>query len=588
MNRARWILGLVVAGLVLGTSVFSFASAAEQDLPTYGQPALQAIDQARAAGEISRSEALLYRLYYVVAPDLLPAEFALPGPGMKDGTGIVLEVLDEIDGMPDDIRAKVQALLVRPALPNTRETTHFIVHYDPAYTSETYVDVVAGACETSWTEYHTNQIWNVPPGDGVAGGGTNMIDCYIHELASGILGMAQTESPVLIGGAPNDYTGYFHISHVIGDVGLRQATVAHEYMHVVQFGYSRTNDMTWWLENCAMQGEDWAFDDVNEYLPYLPPFYNNPPWPLDTYDGSYEYAQISWPMYLSERFYHDAVENIWEEMKWLTSGSFWTASNTVLAPYGNTYETAYLEFMRWNYYTGSRDDDQHFEEGKLWSVSYAVDRAIALYPSGEKHPRSTKLPERLGTSVMLLRPVSADNTLQVTFNGPIVTLGVEFIVDSGEDTYTEYFMTLDANADGVIQIPQFNTCSNVHMLTSMKRIASGGQDYAFWAETLNDASDVAELNSGELIRIHPNRPNPFHTQTAVAYTLNTGADVRVRVVDASGRQVRNLYSGVQRPGNYEITWNRQDDAGHAVASGVYYAVVRVGGVETTRQMTVVE
>ena len=88
MNRARWILGLVVAGLVLGTSVFSFASAAEQDLPTYGQPALQAIDQARAAGEISRSEALLYRLYYVVAPDLLPAEFALPGPGMKDGTGI--------------------------------------------------------------------------------------------------------------------------------------------------------------------------------------------------------------------------------------------------------------------------------------------------------------------------------------------------------------------------------------------------------------------------------------------------------------------------------------------------------------------
>jgi hypothetical protein len=588
MRSDRFFLGFLLVGMLLGGTALSAMAAPSGQKPfvDYGHPALEAINAAYSAGEISREEAVMYRAYMVLAPERLPERFALSGPVIKDATGILLELRDEMELLPAAMRGEIQALLVRPSLPDSREITHFVIHYDASLTDEAYVDVVADAAETAWTMYHSTLAWNVPPGDGSIGGGTNLTDCYIQQLGSGILGQAHAEFPYA-GGGPNDYTGYFRVSHVIGSETLRQATVAHEYMHVVEFGYSALSTYAWWMENCAMRGEEWAFDDLNEYIPYLPPFFELPYYALDTHDGSYEYAQITWPMYLCERFYPESVENIWEEMRWLTQGSFWVASDTVLDPYGYTYESAYLEFKRWCYYTSSRDDGNHFEEGSTWNMSLAVDRAVSTFPSGEKHPRTERQPQPLGTSVcILVSPGGPANILEVTFNGPAVTLGVDFIERLDSGSCIEYSMSLDANGDGTISIPNFDVCSNVTMLTSMKRSASGAQDYAFWADTTYDASGVAELDSGNLIRIHPNFPNPFSLTTAIAYSLDAASNVQVRIVDATGRAVRNLYEGPQRPGNYEVTWNREDDAGRTVASGVYYAILDVGGRELSRQMTV--
>jgi len=586
MRAIRLFCAVLFAGMLI-SAIVPAASGASPSRPFagYGHPSLEAIDAAYQAGEIDRSEALLYRAYFIFSPDQLPERFALPGPAIKDATGILLEIQEELDGLPSDIQGKIQRLLVRPTLPDQLQTAHFIVHYDAGMHAQAYVENVAQACEDAWTKYHTDLGWDVPPSDGAIGGGLGMIDCYIHALSSGILGMAQTESPAP-GGAPNDYTGYFHVSEAIGDQELRMVTVAHEYMHIVQYGHVRSGEITWWMENCAMRGEEWVYDTYNEYLPYMPPFFQTRYNWIETYDGTYEYSQIAWPMYFCERFDPDAVRAIWYEQKWSPTGSFWAACNEVLAPYGYDGNEAYLEFMRWCYYTGSRDDGNHFEEGSTWAT-LPTDRTVLAYPSGEKHPRTDRRPEGMGASVNQFRPEDSDNILQVIVDGPNTTLGSDLIQSFPSGMCIEYSMSIDETGYGVIEIPMFDECTNVIMLTSMGRgVGETGQDFAFWADCRSDASGVAELRSGEKIRIHPNYPNPFRLTTAIGYSLEAAADVTVRILDLNGRVVRHLYAAGQRPGNYEITWNRADDAGRLVGGGVYFAVLTVGGEERTRQMTV--
>ena len=51
------------------------------------------------------------------------------------------------------------------------------------------------------------------------------------------------------------------------------------------------------------------------------------------------------------------------------------------------------------------------------------------------------------------------------------------------------------------------------------------------------------------------------------------------VYDARGRSVRQLAGGDYEAGLHRVEWNGTDDQGRPVASGVYYALLRVNGLE---------
>ena len=50
--------------------------------------------------------------------------------------------------------------------------------------------------------------------------------------------------------------------------------------------------------------------------------------------------------------------------------------------------------------------------------------------------------------------------------------------------------------------------------------------------------------------------------------------------------MRNVYSGALDRGHYQMQWDRRDDNGKQVASGVYYARVAVDGRALTSKVTV--
>jgi hypothetical protein len=81
-------------------------------------------------------------------------------------------------------------------------------------------------------------------------------------------------------------------------------------------------------------------------------------------------------------------------------------------------------------------------------------------------------------------------------------------------------------------------------------------------------------------------PNPTAGPVTIDFTLPGSDLISVKILDVSGRVVRDLFNGrypYVDPGEFSLTWDGRDDAGTRVAAGVYLARVEgQGGRRTTR------
>ena len=81
-----------------------------------------------------------------------------------------------------------------------------------------------------------------------------------------------------------------------------------------------------------------------------------------------------------------------------------------------------------------------------------------------------------------------------------------------------------------------------------------------------------------------NHPNPFNPATKFSYSLVRKGKVNISVFNILGQKVTTLVDGERDAGVYEEVWTGQDDAGQAVASGVYFYKLVTDGFEQTRKM----
>ena len=81
-----------------------------------------------------------------------------------------------------------------------------------------------------------------------------------------------------------------------------------------------------------------------------------------------------------------------------------------------------------------------------------------------------------------------------------------------------------------------------------------------------------------------NYPNPFNPVTTIAYSLSEDSQVLISIYNIKGQEVKELTSGIQPAGNYNITWNGKDDSGKDVTSGIYFYKLKTNGKELTRKM----
>ncbi len=82
-------------------------------------------------------------------------------------------------------------------------------------------------------------------------------------------------------------------------------------------------------------------------------------------------------------------------------------------------------------------------------------------------------------------------------------------------------------------------------------------------------------------------PNPFNPRVTVAFRLEAPGNGTLAVFDAAGRRVRTLLSGSLPAGAQSYTWDGNDDAGRAAASGVYACRLDLANGTATAPMTLV-
>lgn len=194
--------------------------------------------------------------------------------------------VDEVNDSCEDIELNERPELGRDE--ETFETENFVIHYTTRGTDradEGYVDEVAEFVDFVF-EVQVNELgWPEPPRDCGEGGDTRY-DFYILDIfdEDGTLGFASWDA--LIGDNPassieEEWAAYGHMvidndyDGISSPLVVMRATVAHEFHHLIQFGYDVAESGRWMFEATASWIETKTSDD-QDVLDYVAAVYNEP------------------------------------------------------------------------------------------------------------------------------------------------------------------------------------------------------------------------------------------------------------------------------------------------------------------------
>ena len=106
-----------------------------------------------------------------------------------------------------------------------------------------------------------------------------------------------------------------------------------------------------------------------------------------------------------------------------------------------------------------------------------------------------------------------------------------------------------------------------------------------WDIDLANVTAIADSPSitPDRFSLEQNYPNPFNAGTVIPYSVQMEGHVELVLHDLTGQRVRTLVREWLAPGPQVTRWDGRDDAGRAVASGVYlYRLVTSERVATRK------
>jgi hypothetical protein len=172
--------------------------------------------------------------------------------------------------------------------------------------------------------------WREPKSDGRRGGRRGKTDVYLSQIGGELFGYAAPDRgqatkehriPRRLHGylvVDNDYSAFeFPGTTVAQDL---QVTLAHEYNHILQFGYDAFQD-PWFAESTATWMEDRVYDDIDDYLRYVRRWVRRWDTPL-TATSIKEYGSAVWNQWLAQRYGAAILRRAWARAIHLRPGGF--------------------------------------------------------------------------------------------------------------------------------------------------------------------------------------------------------------------------------------------------------------------------
>ena len=427
-------------------------------------------------------------------------------------------------------------------------------------------------------------------------GGDGLYDVYISDLPSQFSGYARPE-PVTSGASLPSYivveNDFIESRSTLEKaLDLLRITVAHEYFHAVQFGYD-AGEEAFWLEQSAVWIEEQVYDEVDDYLTYLPTFssFLTEPWiSLDTSDGEHEYAGVLWPLFLEKRHDRDLIRGIWERAR--TSRAL-DAIDGGLRSVGSDLPSAFQEFTTWNVFTGDRADaDRFYEEGASYPTvelsgqhEPVLQGASGAYLFDGPQIPAGHYPDHLAANYIRFVPDSSlTGGLRIEFTGLTGEWGVSVAASGVTDTV----MTVPVTRGGVtIDVPDWTRFETIMLVVASLERTGDDFEYAYTA-TFDPGLTGGDQVGRPIAAALTTFPNPFHLRNGpatVRYVVGRPGDVRLTLYNVMGRKVRTLVEGTHAEGTFTTTWDGKDDDGERVASGVYLCRMTTGEAAGRSEVT---
>jgi hypothetical protein len=172
--------------------------------------------------------------------------------------------------------------------------------------------------------------WREPKSDGRVGGGVGKTDIYLSQIGGELFGYAapdrgqaskQHRIPRRLHGylvLDNDYSSFeFPGTRPADDL---EVTLAHEYNHILQFGYDAFQD-AWFAESTATWMEDQVYNGINDYLRYVRRWVKRWDTPLTT-SSIKEYGSAVWNQWLQHHYGSAIIRRAWARAIHVKPGGF--------------------------------------------------------------------------------------------------------------------------------------------------------------------------------------------------------------------------------------------------------------------------
>jgi hypothetical protein len=124
----------------------------------------------------------------------------------------------------------------------------------------------------------------------------------------------------------------------------------------------------------------------------------------------------------------------------------------------------------------------------------------------------------------------------------------------------------------------------VYRLAMSRNTLFAGRTDGLWRRSTDTVSVPAESHS---ISFAAPGPNPAAAGVTLRYTLSRDARVSLAVYDAAGRRVRALTTGVEAAGDHVIGWDRRNEGGHDVGSGLFFTRLEAEQQVLTRKVALI-
>jgi hypothetical protein len=163
--------------------------------------------------------------------------------------------------------------------------------------------------------------WREPLSDGTLGGGHGETDVYLAEIGPQLFGYAAPDHGQTGPGGrssrhlhgylvlDNDYEP-FEFPDTTQGRDLK-VTFAHEYDHILQFGYDAYED-PWFAESTAVWMEDQVYNGINDYLRYVRRWVKLWDTPL-TANSLKEYGTAVWNEWLAHHYGRALIRKAWAD-----------------------------------------------------------------------------------------------------------------------------------------------------------------------------------------------------------------------------------------------------------------------------------